>query len=641
MTDLDRYLTEELARTARGIELPPADVDAVIARCCRRRRRQRVLTSLVLVVGLVAGVTGVERARRPPEDTAVAASTSVVRRGDTGIRWRRTDTSAGLGYARALTAGGALYAISTAPGQADLGSRDAPPPVLYRSANGVDWSPVAGGEGELFLADLSARGDRLYAVATGTATARTTSGRPVSDLLATWSDDGAETWNRVKLPVDVAALAATTTNSGVSGTKVAAGDHGVLVVATLRGELDLPSLLPAGVTAPNGWAVTDTGVEILGDGPECPEGSSPEPKGPNTMPGPATAPDGGLPRPGQVGTTFCFAEDARSPLAVDPQSTRGVTRTFTWSDLGIGGDVVAAVRGTPLAFLSSDGSTFERVELPLPQAAAFEVAADDAGFTLAATLAAPGGDHVQPVVLRSPDGRRWEPAPPPPGFVSTLGRLSDRIAVVRGDVAPTLSTLGADGWSTAALRDALDPAVLEDSSVSFIQAGIGPLGAAAVVGVVPDPVAAGGGVRVTDRGYTLHLLNAQWEAVVTDEGGNEVARVDTLMAGGGRGPLRLEPRTSVATLVDPATGAELARFDFQRKLEPASRGKEAAPMTAYVLFSRDGVTWSSEPLSKLAGRDVSMVSNVTVTATDVLISVPRPGPDPRKPGPVTVLRGTL
>ncbi|MGH9154889.1 MAG: hypothetical protein ACRD1K_03345 [Acidimicrobiales bacterium] len=144
-------------------------------------------------------------------------------------------------------------------------------------------------------------GDRLYAVGTGQATAAV-GGRPVSDLLVGWSDDAGRSFQRSRLPVDLAAVAARTTRFSVGESEVAAGPTGTVVVARLYAQLNLNGLLPAGATAPNGWATSATGVDLLGPGipPPCPD-----PKGhvtEATLVAPEPPPMKG---PAEVGPTRC------------------------------------------------------------------------------------------------------------------------------------------------------------------------------------------------------------------------------------------------------------------------------------------------------------------------------------------------
>jgi hypothetical protein len=493
MTDIDRILVEQLPALADTLPVPPGRLDAVLARSAERRRRaqQARLTSLTLVVVLVAGLVASRLDSPGKGQVTVSSTNSSLRRGNTGITWRRTDTTDALGWTDSQTAGGALYALSTAPGPADPTARTAPARALYKSDDGVRWTPAATLGGDLFLSDLSARGDRLYGLGTGTASAVTTTGRSVADLTVSWSDDGAKTWKKTALPVDLRAIAAKATTVSVGTPRIAAGPRGVVAVASVNAELDLSTVLPAGVTAPNGYALSDSGVDILGPGSGCPAGSSAQPAGSPSPP--TTIRSGTTPAttPGQVQATTCYPARGGTASMVTPQAAQGVVRSFTWAQLGVGGDLLQAVQGGAMAFSSTDGTTFERAALPDGRVGALDLVAGDDGFTLVGLTNAPG-KAAAAIVLRSDDGRAWvrSAIPPVPGVPRALGQLDGRVSMVGvGPADPTVSVLGGGGWSTSSLRDALDPGVVEKGSVSLEGAAVGPLGVVAVLSVTPDQIA--------------------------------------------------------------------------------------------------------------------------------------------------------
>lgn len=641
MIDVDRILVEELPAVADALPVPPGRLDAVLARTAQRRRRaqQARLTSLTLVVVLVAGVVASRLDPSHEGGIAVLSGGSSLRRADTGITWRRTDTTDALGWTDSQTAGGALYALSTAPGPADPSSGAAPPRTLYRSDDGVHWAPAANLGGDLFLSDLSARGDRLYGLGTSPASAVTTTGRPVNGLTVSWSDDGGRTWKRTALPVDVGAIASKASMVGVVSPRIAAGPHGVVAIATVTAELDLARVLPAGVTAPNGWALSDTGVDILGAGSDCPGGTSAQPAVVPAVPTtirPGTAP---TTVPGRTQPSICYPNGGGSTM-VPPQTVHGVVRSFTWQQLGVDGDLLAAVQGRPMTFWSQDGSTFQRTSIPGTQLNTADVIADDDGFTLVATSSTTGKEASGTVALRSTDGRSWTAAGTSPlsGISRAAGQVGGRIAVVGlGAGDPTVSVLQGAAWSTASLRGALDPAVVDKSSLSLDNAGVGPLGIVAVLSVTPDPIAKAGGVTIRSAGYTLHVVNQQWAAIVTDASGAEVARTDSLKTAD-PGPLQFDPPTQSVVLRD-GNGAELARFDARSLSQGTSPSVKPVQPDHYVAFSRDGTTWSAQPLADLAGVTVGSVGNVMVTGTSVIVTVRPAGSDAGAPS--TVVIGTL
>ena len=491
MTDrpaVEPEVERRLGAAARAYELPAGDVDAVLRRGRRRATsRHRALAAVSIAALVGATLAGVDRLGGDAE-TNVASGTGVVR-GEVGVVWRQVSPASGLGYSSAADANAPLYALSTAPGQADLRAGAVPPRVVWRSEDGVEWTALSALDQDLFLSDLSADGDRVYAVGTGPATAAVGARRPVSPLLVGWSDDGARTWQRTRLPLDLDAIAARSLRSGVVDTEVAAGPHGTVVVGVLDAALDVTAALPAGATAPHGWSSTAAGVDLLGPdrGPVCPEGTSP-PKddGP--------APDVGQ-APGEAQPLWCMRDDDERPVMVTPQDARGVTASYSWAELGVDGDLLRAVRRQPVAYFAPPGSDrFERVELPALASVQGTVLLDasDAGFDLVTTTTDGSlrGDSTGTVaILTSADGRSWGASQAAPAggqlWAAAAGRVGSVVTIVaqRDSGAVVLRADGAGGWTTTSLTDAVDPDARGDRPVHVMSAGIGPFGVVAAVAV--------------------------------------------------------------------------------------------------------------------------------------------------------------
>src|SRR6202011_5627205 len=112
---------------ATALTFGPGDVDRVMARArTRGRRRQRAFATVAAVTvlsGAVAGAKLSQGGRDRPRTVAVGPSTAVapvaLKRGDAGLVWQLVDPHSALSYANSVTSGGALYALSTAPGVAD------------------------------------------------------------------------------------------------------------------------------------------------------------------------------------------------------------------------------------------------------------------------------------------------------------------------------------------------------------------------------------------------------------------------------------------------------------------------------------------------------------------------------------------
>ncbi|HEX2701034.1 MAG TPA: hypothetical protein VHM89_12605 [Acidimicrobiales bacterium] len=479
-----------LDQAARSFDVPGGDVDSVMRRSDRRAQRRRRLVAGMTALALVAGAVGALDLLDGGDPEVSVASGGGLTQGDAGIAWRTVSPSSGLGYARGSvsTSGagaGPVYAISTAPGQA--APNVDPQRVVWRSDDGVEWSAVTTLSGDLFLADLATRDDRVYAVGTGPATAAA-GDRPTSPLLVGWSDDGARTWTRHALPLDLAALSSRTVASGVGNASVAAGPSGTVVMASVFAQLDVPSVLPPGAAAPNGWVLTDTGVDVLG------------PERPVACPAGTSAPAEQKPQPppearAEVWPSVCLADDG-SAVQIPPQQVRGVEASYTWEQLHVDGDLLQAVRHQPFAFAAAPGSDrFERVALPpLDEVQGpLMLDTDDAGFDLVTTttgrILVDGSQTTGIVVLHSADGRSWErsSAPADDMWATAAGRVGGVATIVgqRRSGAVLLRSDGAGGWTTTPLAAALAHDVPEGFEMYVMSAAIGPFGIVAAVHLEP------------------------------------------------------------------------------------------------------------------------------------------------------------
>lgn len=375
-----------------------------------------------------------------------------------------------------------MYALSTAPGTIDA-NKATPSRVVWRSDDGVEWSPASTLGNDLYLSDLASAGARLFAVGTAPATTPSTAGRRgMAPLVLGWSDDGAKTWGRADVELDVAAIAAKSTSSNVMASDVATGPGGTLAVVALSAVLDVAAVLPSAVRAPHGWAFTANGVDVLGairDRP-CPDGTEVGKGEPEPTP------------PQEVYGVACVDGD-EFVRTVPPQEAYGVTASFTWAELGVDGDLLRAVRRQPIGFYAPAGTTtFRRVELPAVEPVnGLLVQSTDDGFDLAMTTTTPDGLRSEVSLLQTSDGSAWTSAGRAPGGVQwaqALGRLDGRIAIIGSSEQGSMLVRadGNGGWTTARLSGAVDPDALGDTNAHAIAAAIGPLGAVVAVVLVGE-----------------------------------------------------------------------------------------------------------------------------------------------------------
>jgi hypothetical protein len=633
----------DLRAAARSVAVPPGDVDAVVRRgATLAGRRHRLVAGGMAVVLAATAVSYLALTRdggRPTRVTLGGDANQTLTRGDAGIKWEKTPVRSGLGFLPHGVSGDQLFAISTAPGTAANPDNPDMHPVIWHSDDGVDWSQVDA-LGDLYLSSIADRGARLYGVGTGPATASVAGKPKISDLVVGSSDNGGHTWDRHALPIDMHAMASKTTRVGVGQVEVAATDHSVVAVTWLIAQLDVPAVLPPGQSAPNGWVTTADGVDVLGDGPECPPGTSTTPPGAER--GKPVPNDNGERYPGQ-----CFSPDG-TYRSVPPQESRGVKASYTWAQLGVNDDLRKAVRGEPFVFVADAGSTdFGRVEVPeLRNKTGNALLNTDNGALLMVVTDRKddyGASTPTSTLLRSTDGRTWSSGGEPAGFYYAMGvgKLGGRTAIAGGGTqGATLWLSNPDGsWTSSPLAGALDPATVKDAHVEVVAADIGPLGVVTVLNVAPDEVARHGGYDVKSNGYTLHVLNDRWKATVTDAAGKEVGSSESLQQESATAPLRMVGDGSV--VLDGADGKTLAKFEAKAMRGVFDNGRNSTAQIDFRLVaSRDGATWSDDDVRALAGADVMYVTSVIMKGERAVVTATlRQAPNTKGPAKQVALVG--
>jgi hypothetical protein len=472
---ISRYLHDQ----ASAIALRPSTPASVMDRARHRRQVRRASVMAAAVVTLAASTLVVTRGdENPAELTAQSAAVT-----PSALDWSVVEAASGLSADRyggsVVSADGAVYSLSTAPGPFDPDSTSAPA-TLYRSTDGAEWSPV-GMPDDFWPTSLAGQGSRLYTVGTAPA------GGAVTYRLAR-SDDGGSTWSTAEIPSDLVALMERYPDEVVaSAPTVAVHDGTVVVSGSVSAYLDFEGRIPGfdyGLMS----RFTDDGLEVgppacgVADGeigertvvteppsaepaPPPADTSSPPPdtSSPTTVTVPASASG-----PDPVGSAECMLTDDR------------VVHTYTWEELGVDDDLRDLVTtGRTYVYVAHDGGEFAPADTGGPTAGRAQVVAADDGFTL---FLGRGTDGVVTTdVMRSVDGALWEPAGELDGEVANAGIVAGRAAAaVAGgdDYATTVRLAQADGsWLTVDPRTALDEPV--DTMVS--QVAFGPLGWAATL----------------------------------------------------------------------------------------------------------------------------------------------------------------
>ena len=465
----------DLTGAADTFDLPPGDVHTVVARArARGRRRQRIVVGAAAVALVGSSVAGLRLLAAGDPTTTLAAGGSAMRLEEGAVNWEAVEPGSVLSLLQqrpaTVSPSGRLYALSTAPGEADLGQPL--PRVVWQSDDGVDWAAAPLSD-DIFLSDLAASDERIYAVGTGPAAAAVAGGRPVPEVVVGWSDDGAENWQTAALDIDLPAIAEASRSVSVGqAAAVATTPAGTVASVTILADLNVPRFLPEGATAPHGWAITAAGVDLLGPAPDtCPDGT---PVGEDTAP--AT--------PGRVWNVACGDSDHELRF-LPPQQVRAVTASFTWEDLGVSGDLRRAVLGQPLVFSAPvDTIDFERVEVPVDglRSAQANLHADQGGFLLVVPGDPVAGEStLETTVLESRDGRIWTEADDLPGglsWIQAAGRVGETFVLLGQGLAGegTLVTDTGAGWQATTLAELLGA----EPGMSFLSADVSPEGIVAV-----------------------------------------------------------------------------------------------------------------------------------------------------------------
>jgi hypothetical protein len=485
-------LRADLTSGADTFDLPPGDLGAVVQRARHRNRRRQRASATVGALALVAAGATTYRVANPDEKTDVAShgtATGAGRLGDSGIEWRAGDGASALVGNVDLTAaqvGGTTYALSTAPGEADPDHVAAK--ALWRSADGTSWEQAT--MPGFSPSRLASADDRLYAIGTGPATSGTS-------VHLGWSEGGDGAWQDLELPLDLSDLRAISSSVQVVPIDVAATDDAAVAVVQVGADLDLAKALP-GVAAPHGWYLADDGIDILGDGPGCPAGTSEDDPAADAKrravarssdavkPAKAERPDPAGQRQYQVA---CFSADGTG-TTYEPSELYGIAEHHGFADLGLTGDSLLAAQGDAIVFRAdpSGGSSIHRVDIgETGRVAAVE--AVDGGFVLVRTDGAmvKGPNRSPSELLRSSDGEDWvvDRAFPASDWMVTLGTVDGHLAFVSSDADGGVYGELADGtWRTTSLTELIDAP--KGSWVGT--AAIGPLGVVAVVGAAKGDV---------------------------------------------------------------------------------------------------------------------------------------------------------
>lgn len=634
-------VSKVLNDTTANLDVPTIGVSAIRRRGSTRQHRRRAVvatTSAVLLLG--GGVLTVQRlsstpgrttgpAAVPPTDaTTITPSETIatattftgtqpgsavgepVNRVDSAFVWNAVtpgsaEAVSSLVWGIGPTQEAPYFAWSTAPGPTGDGSYQ---PMLYRSDDGIRWSPVADGtftEPQVSKRGLASQNGTLFAFGTAAATAAIPQGG-AGDAVVDVSTDGGATWQPQVLPLDLRGLVAMEGVGGVGMSGGLAAANGVVVAVAQ------PTVW---------WDAQQSGRELIitADGayeityPSCEGGSLCNPtettvSGFGSVPATVenTAPGDSIPV-GDTAPTETFPADTEPVLVEDTIPT--VSDLLSFDQLGIDPASVAVSR-TPRAFVSTDGATFSEVEFPDMPDTAIGNGGDMRVFTagnafyvtVATTIFAPTPDRNAgnnqigaSLVYRSDDGVTWQQLGDIMDFTNgdLLGVMSDGTLVGRtyssdGSVVVTTSTDGVT-WQGHDLRPLIDPGDGRIVYVDLWTTSVDEQGITAIGGISNDPIAEAGGRSLERDGVRLEVRSSRQGNVVA----NDVATGETI-------PQNLLVWTDSGASVLGDDGATRASFtnDEMNQLQNSQDGQQ---ITKVLLHSDDGVNWSRENLADITG----------------------------------------
>lgn len=487
----DARLHDYFERQADRVSLPDGDAHRIVARAQHRRQRRRALSGGAAAVLLLLGVVGLYAGRSEQELTVASPGSTAPAPALSSLKWTSVEVPSGLGWSLsdAVSASdGSLYSLSTAPGRVEP-NKDATP-ALYRSTDGQSWTAATLPTG-LKPSALATAPGHLYAVGTAPG------GGGGIDLVIAASADNATTWTESRVPSPVADLQARFPRDlQISGPKVANGPAGLIAALSVAVYPDADRLfVKKGISAPNGWSSTPTGVDVYQSNPDCamyhgapsstPPTTAADPVAPaasgTTVPTPTPTMDAMDAAKLEAERAAIEAKGGASGTIVPPESCMrkepAIEKTYTWAELGLEPELQALLPGRLFIYSSADGQSFTPVApAGVPSVGGGYVgglvgSAD--GYRLFITEAM---SNIAKEAF-SADGRTWTVTGSFDGWVQNAGHIGTGPAAVVGDKQGTsLLTAAPDGgWITTSISRALQAAG-EPANVSVGPAALGPMG---------------------------------------------------------------------------------------------------------------------------------------------------------------------
>jgi hypothetical protein len=652
----ERDVADRLQQQARSIDIVDTPVANVIARGRQRADHRRVAVGIAVVIALSGTVIGTVQVLSKPvshrvqpttdsEPSEVAtpnvsivgevppADLTPVTRIESNMVWNMVepDSSEALGSViwdnSALSNQKPPYLTwSTSPGKtiSPSGNQDFIP-TLYRSDDGIHWTP-AGGESftqpDISMRGVGSRNGRMFAFGTAAASAPIPNGGG-GEVVVDVSDDQGASWRHIQLPVDLRGLAsaAGVQSVGYQGDMVAT-DSSVVALGVPAVNID-PSKYPGGQGNVAYFPHRDGAVRLKF--PDCSAGTA------------STIASGG----GYTKTTVGAVAVPGDTTPVDPCSanTPQESDLIPWADLGVDPTAIATMFA-PRVFVSTDGENFVEGAFPtLPdgyQMSQLDLVASGSGFVASAMLYEPSANRPVAKLYTSPDGMTWNESDMPAGQYNSINVLPDGTIVAFGVAMPTgqsFTAVSSDGveWSKLSLANLLDAEDGKSAQLSVWMSSAGPGGITVVAGIDTDAALEAGGFSMEKDGVRLTMTESRYQAMVATDiaTGAEIGRWDgrrAVVPGGGSSTP--SPSSGLLTYTDQGHYQVLnedgsVRVDFT-DLDVQSLYQQASVIAtpkSVLLHSADGLNWSRDDMKPLIGFDSFGATRVQVTDSNVLVSV--------------------
>jgi hypothetical protein len=256
---------------------------------------------------------------------------------------------------------------------------------------------------------------------------------------------------------------------------------------------------------------------------------------------------------------------------------------------------------------------------------AYPVTLDD-GFAIVATLTTDSSSATTRL-YRSTDAMTWSDVELPAANVNSFAQLADgSLAGVgwsnAGSPVAIVSTDGVD-WTATDLSGLVTEADGASANLQVLSTAIGASGITLGGQITGDPWTQSGPTTMSKDGVTISMINQIGELSFTDESTGEV------IGHFGDIPSDADP-SSEHTKVDPDTGdVQLLADDGSVRLTVSNaernalinQGMDRYVMKALILHSGDGVNWSREDVSDIAGFPVKWIHRVQAAGDKVLVTV--------------------